>query len=383
MTLIHSFALVSILLSNLTCSAAGLSQSIAFPLTEKYSQANNRALSDAFGKMVDSTDFFVQCTKNPDECLVPLFGNDVRIKFRANENRVVKHEDPAEFLLTVEGVSGSDFGWICTKFYEFKKSFPGLDMAKLTTIMEGHHFDSNVQDTDPSAGHKAMENMFQDKSILQELEHGGYVVVDTAPKSTNAATLKLSQLLVEKTKQHKSLRRDSVRFIEKEEAYDCDLGKQYDFLMSIAGHMNDNMNMKESPLAPLYPATKSKPLTNPQGLQAAEFGKGEFYLAHSDNSETSPNVRRSFRHYTCIMYLNDDWNEEDGGALRLYPLNAEMPENCTPETCEYVDILPHNGRLVIFDSTLIHSVEPVTHNEKLRRALTLWINRPEDIGDFQ
>lgn len=300
---------------------------------------------------------------------------------------MLTHKDPTEFLLTVEGVKGSDFGWICTKLYECKKSFHDmLDMNKLTTIVEGH-FDEKPPEA-ISAGQEAMEVMFQDESILSRLSSTGFVVVNTAPKTTLAATNKLSELLVDKTKQHDSIRRDNVRHLEKDDLDECGLGKQYDFLMSIAGHMNEKNKMKPSGLRPLYPATKLEPLTNPRSIQAAEFSKGEFYVAHSDNSETSPNNRRSFRHYTCIMYLNDDWKECDGGALRIYPFRAdpedEIPQDAhVQEIHSHVDILPHNGRLVIFDSTLVHSVEPVTHSDKLRRALTLWINKPEDVGTFQ
>ena len=70
-----------------------------------------------------------------------------------------------------------------------------------------------------------------------------------------------------------------------------------------------------------------------------------------------------------------------GGALRLY-LNSrhyQTPQEAVAE-CEYVDILPENGRLLIFDSCLVHSVQRVTQGEQTRRALTLWINRPNDSG---
>jgi Rps23 Pro-64 3,4-dihydroxylase Tpa1-like proline 4-hydroxylase len=45
--------------------------------------------------------------------------------------------------------------------------------------------------------------------------------------------------------------------------------------------------------------------------------------------------------------------------------------------CEYVDINPANGQLLIFDSRLIHAVEKVRNPEKSRVALTLWNFRPE------
>ena len=50
------------------------------------------------------------------------------------------------------------------------------------------------------------------------------------------------------------------------------------------------------------------------------------------------------------------------------------------EQCEFVDINPTNGRLLLFDSRLYHSVQKVKSASKSRLALTLWIMRPEDSG---
>ena len=90
--------------------------------------------------------------------------------------------------------------------------------------------------------------------------------------------------------------------------------------------------------------------------------------------------------YTCILYLNDnDWNvDTDGsGALRLYP-NSQYEfdpiEVALNRRFDFVDIVPKNGRLLIFDSRLVHSVEKVTSTHRRRRALTLWINRLNDSG---
>lgn len=112
--------------------------------------------------------------------------------------------------------------------------------------------------------------------------------------------------------------------------------------------------------------------------------------AHSDNSltghltESNDAIRRNFRAYTCILYLNDEWNiDEDGGALRLYPQSQKYhsPDEAVEDSGNnhgFVDISPNHGRLLIFDSRLVHSVEPVTTSKKVRRALTLWINRPNN-----
>jgi Rps23 Pro-64 3,4-dihydroxylase Tpa1-like proline 4-hydroxylase len=120
----------------------------------------------------------------------------------------------------------------------------------------------------------------------------------------------------------------------------------------------------------------------------------------SDNSLADDGVtRRNFRQYTVILYcMEHGWNgATDGGALRIYPNtldtmakdvvmqqqnNSRKHHNTADENNElnYVDVLPRNGRMVIFDSRLVHSVRPVTSQTKVRRALTLWILRPNDSG---
>ena len=77
------------------------------------------------------------------------------------------------------------------------------------------------------------------------------------------------------------------------------------------------------------------------------------YLAHYDN----PN--RNGRVLTCILYLNPDWEEACGGALRLY---------CGGRA---VEIAPLLDRLVVFwsDTRCPHEVLPA---HATRYAITVW-----------
>ena len=65
--------------------------------------------------------------------------------------------------------------------------------------------------------------------------------------------------------------------------------------------------------------------------------------------------------------------------MYLDSAHCEIP-NTAKATHNYVDINPSNGKLLLFDSRMIHSVEKVLHHSKIRRALTLWITRPEESG---
>lgn len=70
------------------------------------------------------------------------------------------------------------------------------------------------------------------------------------------------------------------------------------------------------------------------------------------------------RYLTCIVYLNTDWKEGDGGCLRVFP-------NGDGEDDSHVDIAPLAGRLVVFSSpSLLHGVLPTNVQ---RYACAVWL----------
>lgn len=112
------------------------------------------------------------------------------------------------------------------------------------------------------------------------------------------------------------------------------------------------------------------------------FSLFNFQCIHSDNLLANEQARNNYRLYTCILYCNDDWEmERDGGALRIYPNTIDLLDPSVAVTQKkYEDVNPSNGKFLIFDSRLVHSVERVLSEEKKRLALTIWIMRPEDNG---
>jgi Rps23 Pro-64 3,4-dihydroxylase Tpa1-like proline 4-hydroxylase len=168
------------------------------------------------------------------------------------------------------------------------------------------------------------------------------------------------------------------------------LTDHFDVLTSLASYLNENYEIEESPYKPLLPATEDSPVTNPERIQLAEYENSGFYTAHSDNpivqdSSGSGLIRENFRRFTAILYMNEGWTKGDGGAVRLYLRSQalqyvqEVYSESEEPRWHVVDVLPSNGRLLLFDSRLVHSVEPVL-SEKKRRALTLWIKRPMEGG---
>jgi len=86
------------------------------------------------------------------------------------------------------------------------------------------------------------------------------------------------------------------------------------------------------------------------------YPPGAFYHRHLDRFRDDDR-----RTVSAVLYLNQDWRPEYGGALRLY----------TPG--QSLEITPLGGRLVVFLSAEIaHEVLPTTHE---RLSLTGWFRR--------
>lgn len=92
----------------------------------------------------------------------------------------------------------------------------------------------------------------------------------------------------------------------------------------------------------------------------AMYPPGSYYRKHLDQFQGV-----GLRTVTCILYLNRDWREGDGGQLRIYT-DPEDP-------AKYDDILPLGGRLVTFLSArFLHEVLPASRQ---RWSITGWFKR--------
>ncbi|GGF41676.1 2OG-Fe(II) oxygenase [Echinicola rosea] len=90
----------------------------------------------------------------------------------------------------------------------------------------------------------------------------------------------------------------------------------------------------------------------------AMYPPGSFYLRHLDQFQDV-----KYRVVTAILYLNEEWDEGDGGAVRMYFPGENGEESNT-------DIYPKGGRLVVFLSGEIpHEVLP-TRRERI--SITGW-----------
>ena len=92
----------------------------------------------------------------------------------------------------------------------------------------------------------------------------------------------------------------------------------------------------------------------------AFYPPGAFYLRHLDRFRDDDR-----RTVSAVLYLNAQWQAEEGGALRLYLADGEVR-----------DVLPEAGTLVVFlSSDVPHEVLPANRD---RLSLTGWFRRRGD-----
>jgi len=101
-----------------------------------------------------------------------------------------------------------------------------------------------------------------------------------------------------------------------------------------------------------------------QEFHFARYEPGRGYARHIDQHQGT-----GARKVSLVLYLNEDWQPEDGGELCLFDSNGDG--SSLSSTAEPVArILPQAGRLVLFQSDRIpHQVLPA---RRVRWSLTGW-----------
>lgn len=90
----------------------------------------------------------------------------------------------------------------------------------------------------------------------------------------------------------------------------------------------------------------------------ARYAPGASYGRHVDRFQSD-----DARTVSVVLYLNENWNREDGGLLNLYP-----------EEQEPIEIVPTLGKMVCFMSAeLEHEVIP--SHSRPRLSLAAWFRR--------
>jgi SM-20-related protein len=88
----------------------------------------------------------------------------------------------------------------------------------------------------------------------------------------------------------------------------------------------------------------------------SSYVKKSFYHRHIDQFKSEKG-----RKFSIVLYLNQDWKEEDGGLLSLYPKEGEQ-----------INITPFAGRMVLFRSDeMEHEVHPSFTRD--RKSIAGWL----------
>ena len=87
----------------------------------------------------------------------------------------------------------------------------------------------------------------------------------------------------------------------------------------------------------------------------ARYPPGAFYRKHRDQFHGTDT-----RILSLVSYLNQDWTDADGGALRLYLADGAL------------DVFPRAGTSIVFLSSLEHEVLPARRE---RLSIAAWIRR--------
>lgn len=188
-------------------------------------------------------------------------------------------------------------------------------------------------------------------AIADELAEHGYAIADQFLSQTEVNAILSAEEFEKRTERFKkagigqreqvrineSIRGDYIQWIDKASAPPA-ISVYFMRLDKLMGYLNQT----------LFLSLKD------YEVHMTRYPVGSFYKRHIDQFK-----RDDHRKLSIICYLNSDWQEENGGQLRIY-----LPQGP-------LDILPVAGRVVCFCSDeLEHEVLPATRE---RLSLTGWM----------
>ncbi|CAJ1449692.1 unnamed protein product [Effrenium voratum] len=209
------------------------------------------------------------------------------------------------------------------------------------------------------------------EEVLVKLQQDGFVIVDNALPDTLCAMLRgeMDELL------EKGQMWQSQSYSQDEGAAHHDIFEtSLDFRqVRDTAPTFDRMETDQGLLQALRRIPALSELSMQHVRLQINLGNGGCYTMHTDSgvlAEDSTQVLLA----TALFYLNDGWEEDHGGELRLYPFPLPPKR-----------IAPRNGRVVLFHPRMVHEVLP---NFRKRYCFTLWcagapVNSPtEDVDSM-
>jgi SM-20-related protein len=186
------------------------------------------------------------------------------------------------------------------------------------------------------------------EAIANGLAHPGYAVIDHFLTNDEVASilalgifkdglLRKAGIGKENKQVNEAIRGDSIQWIDKQTTQPP-LQVYLNRLDELRAFLNQS----------LYLSLKD------YEVHLASYPVGAFYKRHLDQFKSDDH-----RKLSVIVYLNENWKEQEGGQLRMYLKGDSL------------DFFPLAGRLVCFRSDLIeHEVLPATRE---RLSITGWL----------
>jgi hypothetical protein len=131
----------------------------------------------------------------------------------------------------------------------------------------------------------------------------------------------------------------------------------------VVAELNDDAMLAVLATLTGIPALRADPILEGGGFSEVE--RGGFVNVHADFLSHS-RERTWTRRLNLIVFLNDGWSEQDGGALELWDRDVQRVVR---------RITPAFNRAVLFETTAesFHAVDPVTcTDDRKRRSLALY-----------
>ena len=89
--------------------------------------------------------------------------------------------------------------------------------------------------------------------------------------------------------------------------------------------------------------------------QITASNDGDFFRAHSDNSQESIASRR----LTFVYFFNHEPRRFDGGELRIYHSTRQSGDSANSRVGDYRSIAPQQNQIVFFPCSLLHEITPI------------------------
>lgn len=220
-----------------------------------------------------------------------------------------------------------------TPFDQQNSSSITLDLSETQKALDYSDFSAN------------WEQRINDE-VLDIFVHDGFIVIDDVYSQTALLALQAESGFIDyrdakltEGVRKTDIRGDRIRWITK------DFFAGYYYLQSI------------NELAHLFNRTLFAGIRHSEAHYAC-YPPGFGYKWHSDNP-----VGRDERVVSAVFYLNDEWEDADGGQLSIIDSHNQPHQ-----------LLPKANRLVIFDSNLQHQVE-IAHRQ--RYSIATWLRSDE------